>query len=93
MEGYVMDLVIYDVIYDDVIDSYYLTASATYDYAVKNFVPLINKLEFQRNPLRKKFQKRLELDILNGCIMPNITLAIHFDGELPERNIINSSYI
>ena len=88
-----MDLVIYDVIYDDVIDSYYLTASATYDYAVKNFVPLINKLEFQRNPLRKTFYKRLELDILNGCIMPNITLAIHFDGELPERNIINSSYI
>ena len=71
-----MYIKIYDIQYDEVIKSFYLTVGATYDYVVKNLIPLINKLDFQRSPLRKSFYRRLENDILSGCIMPNITLAI-----------------
>lgn len=88
-----MNIRIYDRQYDKVIKSFYLTVGATYEYAVENFVPLINKLDFQRSPLRKSFYKRLEDDILYGCIMPNITLAINLDGELPDEKIINEDYV
>ena len=88
-----MDIKVYDIQYDNVIKSFYLTVRTTYDYAIKNFVPLINKLDFQRNPLRKSFYKRLEGDILCGCIMPNITLAINLDGELPDKKDLNENYI
>ena len=88
-----MDIKIYDIQYDKVIKSFYLTVGATYDYAVKNFVPLINKLDFQRNPLRKSFYKRLENDILFGCIMPNITLAINLNDHLPHKEELNENYI
>lgn len=88
-----MDLKIYDVQYDEVIKSFYMTVGATYDYTIKKFVPLINKLEFQRSPLRKSFYKRLEDDILNGCIMPNITLAINIKGEMPRREDLDGNYV
>lgn len=88
-----MDIKVYDITYDDVIESYYMTVGASYQYAVENFVPLINKLKFQRNPLRKSFYKRLENDILHGCIMPNITLAINLEGDLPEERILNEVFI
>lgn len=88
-----MDMQIYDIQYDEVIKSFYITVGATYDYSVKNFVPLINKLEFQRSPLRKSFYKRLEEDILSGCIMPNITLAINVENEMPQREELIESYV
>ncbi len=50
-----MDIIVYDIQYDEVIKSFYITAGVTYEYSVKNFIPLINKLEFQRSPLRKSF--------------------------------------
>lgn len=81
-----MEVEVYDVVYDKVIESFYLTVGVTYKYALENFVPLINKLDFQRNPLRKSFYQRLEHDILAGCIMPNITLAIKVD-ELKKNNV------
>ena len=71
-----MNLKLYDIQYDKVIKSFYLTTGVDYEYAIEKFVPLINKLEFQRNPLRASFYKRLEEDIQIGCIMPNITVAI-----------------
>ena len=52
-----MMIKIYDVQYDEVIKSFYLTAGIDYDYALKNLVPLINKLEFQRIPLGLLFTK------------------------------------
>lgn len=86
-----MMIKIYDVQYDEVIKSFYLTAGIDYDYALKNLVPLINKLEFQRNPLRASFYKRLEEDIQSGCIMPNITIAIKAaDMKLKEEEITES---
>ena len=88
-----MDIKVYDIQYDNVIKSFCLTVRITYDYAIKNFVSLINKLDFQRNPLRKSFYKRLEDDILCGCIMPHITLATNLDGELPDKKDLNENYI
>ncbi|MEY8516741.1 hypothetical protein AALC25_07375 [Lachnospiraceae bacterium 29-84] len=88
-----MELKVYHIQYDNVIKGYYLTIGATYRYAVKNFIPLINKLEFQRNPLRKSFYERLENDILNGCIMPNITLAINSNEQLKDETCLDEAYI
>lgn len=88
-----MDIQVYDVVYDKIIDSYYLTVGVTYKYALENFVPLINKLDFQRNPLRKSFYQRLENDILGGCIMPNITLAIKVDEIEKENDIFDEEYV
>lgn len=61
--------------YDAVIKSRFITALASYEFALENFVPLINRLEIQRNVLTPRFYKRLEQDILKGCIMPPITIA------------------
>ena len=43
---------IYDIQYDNVIKSFYLTTGVDYEYALDELVPLINKLDFQRNTLR-----------------------------------------
>ena len=67
--------------YDRVIRSVNLTVVADYSYALEHLVPLIDKLDFQRSPLRKSFYSRLERDILNGCIMPFLTIAIKHDIE------------
>lgn len=88
-----MKIKLYDVQYDDVIKSYYLTAGVDYDYALEKLVPLINKLEFQRNTLRASFYKRLEEDIQAGCIMPNITIAIKVDHIMPLKQTITETYI
>lgn len=72
--------------FDHVIQSVYLTAMADYEFALEKIVPLIDKLDFQRNPLRRSFYSRLENDIVNGCIMPFLTIAIKKDtsnSELP----------
>lgn len=88
-----MNLKLYDIQYDKVIKSFYLTTGVDYEYAIEKFVPLINKLEFQRNPLRASFYKRLEEDIQIGCIMPNITVAIKVDKKMPTEEEITEKYI
>ncbi|MGO5305600.1 hypothetical protein ACTQ1L_01485 [Agathobacter sp. LCP21S3_B2] len=88
-----MKVKIFDTIYDNVINSYYLTIGVSYKYAIEKFVPLINKLDFQRNPLRKSFYQRLEKDILAGCVMPNITLAIKDDTIQKNIEDVNEEYI
>lgn len=88
-----MQIKLYDVQYDNVIKSYYLTAGVDYEYALEKLVPLINKLDFQRNALRASFYKRLEEDIKVGCIMPNITIAIKVDSVMPQKSNINEDYI
>lgn len=87
-----MKLKIYDIQFDNVIKSFYITAGIDYEYALKNFVPLINKLDFQRSALRANFYKRLESDILEGCIMPNLTFAIK-ENNMPLIEEINENYI
>lgn len=53
----------------------------------------MNKLDFQRNPLRASFYKRLEEDIEIGCIMPNITVAIKVNDKMPKEEDITENYI
>lgn len=70
-----MSVNIYSVDYDEVIKSRYVTASTNYEYAINNLVPLISRLEIQRNIQDSKFYTRLEKDLVKGCIMPALTLA------------------
>ncbi|GGX74624.1 hypothetical protein GCM10011309_25990 [Litorimonas cladophorae] len=69
--------------YDKVIKSYVATGTCTYQYALDNIFPLINKFPAQRKLQNQKFYKRLRSDIVAGCIMPAITLAIV--GETTEQ--------
>lgn len=61
--------------YDYVIRSHFVNAQVDYDFALKHLVPLISRLEFQRDKLRSGFYSRLEKDIVSGCIMPPLTIA------------------
>ena len=81
---------ILDMEKDNVIDSPYITVKTTYKYALEELYPLINQLEFQRNPLKKEYYERLKKDIIDGCVMPPITIAFD-DAELFKK--INSSNI
>lgn len=65
-----------DIATDHVINSKVLIARSNYKYALLSIYPLINKLDIQRNILKKSFYSRLEEDIIKGCIMPPLTLAI-----------------
>lgn len=61
---------------DLVMDGFVITAATNYEFALKNIVPLIERLDIQRDALNTKFYSRLEDDIINGCVMPPITIAL-----------------
>lgn len=67
---------------DNVIEGYVAAGACTYEEALSEFVPLIGRLDIQRDALKTKFYARLELDIVRGCVMPPITIALinSFDG-------------
>lgn len=73
---------------DNVITGYVVNGTTTYQFALDNFIPLMGRLDIQRDVQKTKFYARLELDIVRGCIMPPITVAlIHsFGNDLPERD-------
>lgn len=66
---------IYSEYQDKVIKSRVLVADTNYKEALEKLHPLVNKFEAQRKLLDTKFYKRLERDILKGCMMPPITIA------------------
>jgi hypothetical protein len=66
---------IYNEYKDKVIRSQVLLADISYEQAMVDLFPLVNRLEAQRKLLDTKFYKRLERDIIDGCIMPPITIA------------------
>lgn len=66
---------IYEVDSDKVINAVVVSASITYEEAIEKLIPLINKTEFQRKLQDKKFYEKLERDIIDGCIMPSVTIA------------------
>ncbi|WP_214835066.1 hypothetical protein [Exiguobacterium sp. E4787] len=74
---------------DSVIDSDYLTIKIDYKYAIEKLFPLINRLDFQRNSLNKKYYKRLKQDIIDGCVLPPLTIA--FDDEKLKELIGNEN--
>ncbi len=88
-----MKINIFDQMFDEVIRCTYLTVSVSYEDAVKELCPLIDKLDFQRNPLRKTFYERLEHDILNCCIMPNITVAIKVKELINSNKKVDEVYL
>lgn len=66
---------IYNIASDEVIGAICGLAETNYRYTLMNIYPLINKLDEQRKILDSKYYRRLERDILAGCIMPPLTLA------------------
>ena len=60
---------------DKVIDGYVAMGETTYRLALEKLYPLINRFEAQRKLQDKKFYRRLQRDIVEGCIMPPITIA------------------
>lgn len=75
---------------DNVITGYVVNGTTTYQFALDNFVPLMGRLDFQRDVQKTKFYARLELDIVRGCVMPPITVAlIHsFGNDLPRQEVV-----
>ncbi|QRI86214.1 hypothetical protein JQN61_02070 [Pseudomonas putida] len=71
-----MTLVVHSVEFDEVIKSTFISAQINYRFALENLVPLIGKLDIQREVQSPKFYDRLAKDIVSGCIMPSLTLAI-----------------
>lgn len=71
-----MNLVVHSVESDKVIRSTFISAQADYRFALEKLVPLIGRLEIQREVQNPKFYDRLAKDIVGGCIMPSLTLAI-----------------
>lgn len=74
-----MKIIINSIDDDLVIDSRFITGKTTYKYAIENLYPLIDRLPIQRNLQNPSFYSRLRLDLLKGCVMPPITLAIISD--------------
>lgn len=71
-----MTLEIYTIDHDDVIKSTVMTGKTTYGFALDNIYPLINRFSAQRKLQNPRFYERLAQDILKGCLMPPITLAL-----------------
>ena len=67
---------VFDKEYDKVVKSIFCSGKTTYENAVNNFVPQIDKYYAQRKKIDEKFYEKLERDIVNGCIMPAITIAL-----------------
>ncbi|WP_201294535.1 hypothetical protein [Colwellia sp. 20A7] len=97
-----MSITIFDKANDGVINSVVATGKTTYQYAIDNLFPLINRFSAQRKSQDKKFYARLERDILDHCLMPPITIAFveqNFEAnnevEIAEyiTNNIQSGYI
>lgn len=71
-----MSLKIYTIDKDNVIKSQVLTGKTTYGFAIDRLYPLINRFAAQRKLQNQSFYERLRKDILKGCVMPPITLAM-----------------
>jgi len=87
-----MSIQVFSVDDDLVITAKFISGKTNYDFGIKRLVPLINKLDIQRNLQDTKFYRRLERDILKGCIMPPITLAF-VTGPETVKNIDISDYV
>lgn len=76
---------------DNVIAGYVVSAATTYDVAISKFLPLVGRLDIQRDALNTKFYNRLEDDIVRGCVMPPITLAlINSFNDAPDKKSVFS---
>ena len=77
---------------DDVVNGFVVQAKTTYGYALETLYPLMDSLDIQRDVVTDvSLYKRLEEDILLGCVMPPITVALLTDESHLEtaNNIYN----
>jgi len=66
--------------HDRVVGGAVISAVCSYNYALDKLLPLVERLDIQRNTLKTKFYSRLERDIVAGCVMPPITVALVSDA-------------
>lgn len=78
---------------DSVIESWVLTGKCDYAYALRELYPLIDKFEAQRKVQNPAFYERLRRDVLAGCIMPPITLALIAENDEFGHNFDFQRYI
>ncbi len=87
-----MSIELYDIAADQVIRSTVGIGKTSYQFALDNLCPLIDRLDIQRNPLSGKMYKKMQEDILKGAILPPITVAFVTENvELGIREV--NSYI
>jgi len=70
-----MTIKIFDAVHDSVIASQVSSGTTNYGFSLQHLFPLTNRFSAQRKTQDKKFYQRLERDILNGCLMPPLTIA------------------
>ncbi|MEA5452968.1 hypothetical protein VB780_30635 [Leptolyngbya sp. CCNP1308] len=70
-----IDIEIFDIAKDEVIDSFVGNGKTNYSTALQHLYPLINRFSAQRKIQDQKFYQRLKRDILEGCLMPPLTIA------------------
>lgn len=87
-----MSVEIFDKSFDRVVKSVYCIGKTTYEYAITNIYPQIDKYYAQRKKVDEMFYNKLERDIPNGCIMPPITIALITEG-IEEINTNDKSEI
>jgi hypothetical protein len=71
-----------DIQYDNVIDSVYLTIKTDYQFAFNHLISLLDKFDQQRNTLRPSFYQKLERDLIDGCIIPPLTIALIGEADM-----------
>jgi len=71
-----MKIEIHSIEQDEVIDSIFLSGQTDYKTGIEKLFPLTDRLDIQRKTQNEKFYKRLEDDLIKGCIMPAITIAL-----------------
>lgn len=69
-------MILFDKGYDKVVKSIFCSGKTSYEYAIANFLPQIDKYYAQRKKVDEKFYQKLERDIVMGCVMPAITIAL-----------------
>lgn len=91
-----MTINVFKVDFDKVIKSNFIIGSTNYSYAISHLSNLIEKLGIQRKLQKSAIYKRLEEDILLGCVMPPITVAflddnINFSNEKEAQEYIEKN--
>lgn len=70
-----MEFTLYSIKRDNVIDAHVALGETTYKEALYYLNPLIDKFDSQRKIQDKKFYEKLKRDMIDGCVIPPITVA------------------
>jgi hypothetical protein len=89
-----MSIKLFSATNDDVVEASVGIGTCAYGYALSSLLPLVDRLGIQRRVQDPKFYDRLKRDILDGCVMPPITIAfLHkAKSKLPTSRVELSAY-